>query len=101
MKAHAHIAVAMALICGVHTAPTPSQEIKHLPGWDGALPSKAYAGYLGAGNDSQDGVVSQAVLPLLAASSGVVDSAVEQQGTSTASIICGRHRTPPSDAKQH
>lgn len=30
-------------------------EIKHLPGWEGPLPSKMYAGYVDAGTDSQNG----------------------------------------------
>jgi carboxypeptidase C (cathepsin A) len=49
------------LLCLLASAPPAaeaapaSHEITELPGWKGPLPSKAYAGYIDAGTDTQDG----------------------------------------------
>ena len=47
------LAASLALI--VSAAPA-ADEVKSLPGWSSALPSKWYSGFIDAGNDTQDGI---------------------------------------------
>ena len=52
------LGAALALV-GSCTAAPADHEIKQLPGWQGELPSKAYAGYIDAGSDTQNGTTYQ------------------------------------------
>ena len=50
------LSVQITLLCiapQYATAAPAAHEITRLPGWKGALPSKAYAGYIDAGTDTQ------------------------------------------------
>lgn len=49
----------LALAWGASAAPA-ADLVSSLPGWDGALPSKIYSGFLDAGSDEQSGVTYNA-----------------------------------------
>jgi serine carboxypeptidase-like clade 1 len=48
------LAITSFISC-INAAPA-ADEIKSLPGWVGALPSRMYSGFIPSGSDTQDGV---------------------------------------------